>query len=75
MNLVDLPNPNLSDIPLMLERLAAKVKAGEFGPVNHVIMVTEDSDGELKVFGYGKVVDTAREVGILQMAIFQISHK
>lgn len=45
--------PSLQDVPGMLERLAARIRAGDCGDVVRCALVLRSSDRDPAVFGWG----------------------
>ena len=73
VNVVDIPTPDLMDVPASLRRLADLIESGEEPAYTHAIVVCESDDGRMRLYGYGKVGDRAREIGTLYMAALQMA--
>lgn len=73
VNIVNLERTSLLDIPGMLRNIADQAEAGEFGPLCRSIIILETQGGELEVFGPGEFADTARVIGLLEMAKIQMA--
>ena len=69
MKIVSLDQLNLMDIPGCLHRLADNLESN----VSHAIIILENNQGDLQVFGYGEVGNRAQEVGTLNMAALQMA--
>lgn len=73
MKVVELKNHNLVDVPLNLRKLAGQMEDGTVPASLHCIVISEDADGEISVYGYGEIGTRANEVGLLQMAAIQLA--
>jgi hypothetical protein len=60
INVADFGGNNLMDVPGSLRRLADQMERNEEPIAEHVIVVCERPDGELKCYGYGKVGESCR---------------
>lgn len=73
MNIVEIETNNLMDVPASLRRLADMLERGEEPSAIHVIVVSVDGYGEIRVYGYGAVGARAHEIGTLHMAALKLS--
>lgn len=51
--LYELPKATLQDIPGVLRAIADEMEAGEYGRVEMAALVTQDTTGNIRVFGAG----------------------
>lgn len=75
LRVVEIPTGNLQDVPGMLRRIADQIDAKERVNPDHLIMVFENPDGSIDIFGLGDFNDTARVVGLLAMAQYKMAHE
>lgn len=75
MNVVKLETPNLKNVPQSLRLLADLMERGEVLAAEHAIVVVSGANGEIEVYGYGSVGNTAHEIGVLHMAILGLGIK
>lgn len=66
MNLVELPVPNLNDIPDMLEILAEGIREGECGDVRSMVVAFESAGSiDSRMFGH---LDLLSAIGLHKVA-------
>jgi len=62
------------NVPASLRKLADMMESGELPPSIRVGIVSADDEGNLSVYGYGKIGDRASEAGFLMMGSVKIAN-
>jgi hypothetical protein len=73
LSVVEIPVGNLMDIPGMLRRIADNMENGEDEVPDKLILIAERVSGKIIVYGLGGYNDTARIVGLLEMAKIKVA--
>lgn len=69
LKVVEIGTPNLADIPAMLRRNADLIESGEAPRPIGAVLVTENEDGTIGLYGFGHPPkDVKGLVGLLEMA-------
>jgi hypothetical protein len=64
---------NVSDVPGMMEAMAADIRDGKLGEVRHAAAVFIDDEGKLTVCGWGADGDDVRSAGLLALGAAWLS--
>lgn len=66
-NIYELPRATLADIPRVLRAIADEMEAGKYGKTQAAVVVLEDENGVLNMFG-GGAADYYRGIALLGLA-------
>jgi hypothetical protein len=73
LSVVEIPVGNLMDIPGMLHRIANNMETGADEVPDKLILIAERVGGKIIVYGLGGYNDTARIIGLLEMAKLKLA--